>query len=144
MESAWWEPFLTAYAACGNARAGCEAANINPNVLYDARDNHPEFEAAYHLAHRAFMDRIEGTHGERALDEKGMPGVIGRLSILKAYRPHLYKDNIQPQQPQATTTVNQLNVILDSPEGRKLAERLAIQLARAAQGQGKTPALPVP
>ena len=123
-----------------------DAAGITRRTLYDARNRYPGFADAWDNAQERCIDSVEwGSTGllGRARTEKGMPGVIANLAILKAHRSALYKDQAPAAQVQPGTVIQQLNVVLGTAEGRKLAEQLSLQLQAQAKESAREGGYPL-
>lgn len=74
----------------GNVTKAAERAGIGRSLAQQWRAGDPEFAAAWAEAVEASTDGIESELVRRAFEEKGMPGVIALLAILKARRPAQY------------------------------------------------------
>ena len=81
--------------ARGNVRRASERANVQRRLLYLWRDEDPEFDSAWGLVLDATADDIESELTRRAYEERGMPGVIAALALLKRYRPEQYQERHQ-------------------------------------------------
>jgi len=137
----WWPVFLAELRHSGNVTTAAEAAGVSRRTAYDSREGNPEFRRAWDDARETYLDSLEGDLGRQGLEDRGMPAVVAKLAVLKAYRPQYRDDrginitvNQAPQQ--------QLNVLLGSHEGRKLLEALTLRLH--GQEQGGQAGLPAP
>lgn len=105
---------------------------IERALAYHRRDRDPQFRDDWESARQDWLDSVEyDSLGDRAMTEPGMPGVIAALAILKAYRPQ-YRETVQAAPSQQAPALTQINLILGTAEGRKLAERLSLQLSAGA------------
>jgi len=141
IEGDWWAVFLEALAMKGNVTASAAAAGISRQAAYQARDEYPDFGRAWEQAQQAYLDGLEGDLGRQGLEDRGMPAVVAKLAVLKAYRPQYRDDrgvnitvNQAPQQ--------QLNVLLSSHEGRKLLEAMTLRLHGQGAEHDPAPSLP--
>lgn len=81
----------------GNVYRACERAGVARHTAYDWRNDDAEFRRDWDAALDATADDAESELVRRAYDEKGMPGVIALLAILKRYRPQLWVEKRQEQ-----------------------------------------------
>lgn len=106
--------FLATLAEVGIVRAACEAASIDPTVVYARRQEDPEFAAAWQTALDAAADRLEAEALRRAHDGweepvfgSGGTGVgtveVGRIRkysdtllifLLKGARPEKFRERV--------------------------------------------------
>lgn len=125
----WWAPFLDSLARTGNVTASAQGAGVSRIAAYQARDLHPEFARAWDAAYEHWVDAL----AQEAADRGRAKSDLLLIFTLKAERPGKYREDYRAPAAPAPVVVNQqLNLILDSPEGRKLAERIVLQM----QGHG--------
>lgn len=86
-----WRPiFLTTLRNTGNVRAACQACGITRQAAYKARDNAPEFAAAWDEALEDAIDALEAVAINRARTSSDTLLIF----LLKAHRPGLYRETI--------------------------------------------------
>lgn len=105
-----WRPaFLEALAMTGNVTQSCEAAGVLRKTVYAARQNDPEFAAAWEHAYQQSIDALVREARRRAIEGYDRPifqggKEVGRvreysdsllLAMLKAGRPEEYGDRVR-------------------------------------------------
>ena len=132
----WMESWLQTIRLHGSPTRACTEAGISRDTPYNRRETDPVFAAAWAEAREAWLDSLEyDSLGRIAHSERqGMPSVIAALALLKAYRPQfreVWQSRNQAEPAQVTTINQQLNVILSTADGRKLAASISRQLLQA-------------
>lgn len=87
------EAFLRNLAECGQVRPACVRAGLCKQAVYQYRDRHPEFAAAWVAAIESYYEKQqkEIDEVEKVFFEKAKSGDINAaLALLKAWRPNRY------------------------------------------------------
>mgnify|MGYP003138014802 CR=1 FL=1 len=75
----------------------CAIAGIAFKTAYAWRKEDTEFDAAWSVAREERIVELEDNMFDRALHEKGMPGVVSNIFLLKALRPEVYRETIRTE-----------------------------------------------
>jgi hypothetical protein len=158
----WKERFLKAFRLTGNVRQAALAAGVERCQPYHVFDKDPEFKAAFEEAREHAADRLEQEAFRRAHDGLRKPiAVNGKthwvreysdtllIFLLKASRPHKYRDNHQIALSNADGSNIQIdarhqvqNLFLTSPEAAQHLIALANLTCPKDEPQAALPAPP--
>ncbi len=144
--------FLTAFRELGNIRRAAEAAGIARRTHYKWRDTDAEYVQAFEAAKEDAADLLEAEAWRRAVDGvekpvgwyKGEPGGKVReysdtllIFLLKAMRPHKFKDRLEIRGALANLDFSQLpdHLLARIAQG----EHPLTVLASAVEEQGALP-----
>jgi hypothetical protein len=118
----WARPLLAAIAAGNSLTAACEMAKIDRAWVYRVRRRDPEFQAAYEAAQDQSADSLEDECRRRAIAGSDLLLIF----LLKALRPHVYRDNFTAGHPRAIVHKHdhQHNVTLDIDRTAQILEIL--------------------
>ena len=86
------QAFLDAYAAGDTIRAACRKAGTNSTTISNTTRSDPDFKKAYEAATDQNTDKLEQIVDEMARTNRNM---VACFFLLKARRPHIYRDNLQ-------------------------------------------------
>ena len=75
----------------------CAIAGIAFKTAYEWRKEDMEFKAAWEMVREERIVSLEENMYDRALREKGMPGVVSNIFLLKALRPEVYRETIRTE-----------------------------------------------
>jgi hypothetical protein len=84
----WQRAFLKALQKVPNVKAACAVAGITRRSAYDARDNDPEFSAAWLHALGESVDRVEAKVFQQAIEGDAQLAMF----LLKSHKRELYGD----------------------------------------------------
>lgn len=132
----WKERFIKALAVSGNVLFASKAAGIDRRTSYEQCERDPIFKAAFEEARECAADRLEQEAYRRAHDGVRKPIAVNKrtlwvreysdtllIFLLKAARPHKYRDNHQIALSNADGSNIQIdarhqvqNLFLTSPE----------------------------
>ena len=96
----WEKAYLIALAKCGNVTQSAEIAGVSRATVRERYDTYPEFRRACDDAIEESIDHLEGIARKRA--EQGSDLMV--IFLLKANRPHKYRDNYHVTTSSAPTT----------------------------------------
>jgi hypothetical protein len=128
----WRAVFLKTLAIDGNVRAACKAAGVARAVAYRARDEHPDFAAAWDDALADALDLLEQEAWRRA---KRLSDTLV-IFLLKAHRRELYGDRVRLDVPSLVDQyAASYGELTDEDRARAVAEseRLLKDLGRAGR-----------
>ena len=100
--------FLEAFRAQGIVYRAAATAGVDRGTIWRWRQDDPEFDRACKAALEDSTDTLETSLYERALTEKGMPGVIAALASLKARRPERWNEKLMVVRPEGDPAVEAL------------------------------------
>ena len=78
-------------------KESCDIAGIAFKTAYEWRKEDEEFRTAWEMVREERIVSLEENMYDRALREKGMPGVVSNIFLLKALRPEVYRETIRTE-----------------------------------------------
>lgn len=106
------EAVLLGYMAFGNAYRACRVAGVPRRFYEDWKRTDPEFAELVLEAHENLGDRVQERVFRRVMDPNAVADkASGVLSIflLKALKPHMFRDDLPPASAAATSPSVRLN-----------------------------------
>ena len=110
----WREAFLASLRLDANVSGACSAAHISRPVAYAARNNEPEFAAAWDAAKTMGLKVLEDIAIERAQSSSDTLLIF----LMKAHDPARYRDTVRNEH--AGDPDNPLRIVVerkDTPRG---------------------------
>ena len=80
-----------------SVQKACEIAGIAFKTAYEWRKEDMEFKAAWEMVGEERIVALEDNMFGRALYEKGMPGVVSNIFLLKSLRPDVYRETVRTE-----------------------------------------------
>lgn len=84
--------FLAALVEGHTIKESCAIAGIGLKTPYDWQAVDPAFVTELQAIRRVHVSKLEENMYNRALTERGMPGVVSGIFLLKAWRPETYRE----------------------------------------------------
>lgn len=121
------ERYLRAVASVGTLTAGCKAARVSPNTVYEWREHDATFLVREHQAREECADELEASVIRRA---KGRSDTLA-IFMLKGMRPAKYRDNSRVE----LTGEDGGPIAIDSDPYGAIESRMASLAARLRMAQ---------
>jgi hypothetical protein len=86
--------FLVALEETGNVTLAAQIAGWHRQRAYELRASDPEFAKQWEQAHEVSVEKLEAIARERAKQQSDTLMIF----LLKALRPHVYRDKLEVQQ----------------------------------------------
>ena len=108
-----------------SVKDSCAIAGIAFKTAYEWRKEDSGFREAWESVREERIVSLEENMYDRALHERGMPGVVSNIFLLKALRPEVYRETIRTEGshevsikvqygPKATIVEGTVDKMLDS------------------------------
>jgi hypothetical protein len=115
--------WLVTFARVPRIEAACKAAGVTKTSVYEARDSHPSFKAAWLSVRDDWADRLETKAITLALE--GNPLML--IFLLKNLKPEVYSDRLELRH---MGEVEHRLELVDGREPRELDSRRRREAAR--------------
>lgn len=103
--------FLKAFKKLGGVCAAADAINVTRNLVWDWRQEDPEFMEAFNSVEEADTQELEAIARERAVEKSDLL----MMFLLKGRKPLTYRDNVKVEHSGRVTVAD---LLLDDPEAK--------------------------